>query len=295
MTILTGCLLLLASIAGHTEYWVMLVNRTHSLGISYLILKAFRKLHDLAVVLFAAFVIWKLGVCPNGLLTGGTFAGQPRWAQNLLLFTIPGTIPLIVGILRWHLVMKRDFHRTDSSRTYDVSAPAVTPSAGNNVKGTRMHLSRLFPLNEIYHLQINEKSVHLSGEVGSSSEFRQEVKNTSPIRIVHFSDLHFVGCPGEGYYQWLFDRAMEMKPDVFAFTGDLIDDPTLLPLACRLLKPLTEIAPCFFVLGNHDWRFDSSEIRKQVEQTGWIDVSGNAITLKLADRNIVICGTERPW
>ncbi len=50
MSVVLGWLMFLASLAGHTEWWIIAVNRSHALPIQATKLRKFRTLHDVAVV-----------------------------------------------------------------------------------------------------------------------------------------------------------------------------------------------------------------------------------------------------
>ena len=299
MTTAIGFFIILAGIIGQNGYWVMDINRLHSLRIDYRLLKVTRKIHDLAVLAYPVWLVWQAGICDQGLLTGSRFVDQPAWIRWTIACTIPGVVPWLLGMLRWQLKHKHAFKKSDHSNKVNLLSSKTLPPPVGNVKGDRWHVSRLFPLNEIYHLDVNQKSVIVSrsSKRPKSKQPLNDASNSTSniIRVVHFSDVHFVGCPGEGYYRWLFDQAAAMKPDAFAFTGDLIDDPSLLPLACELLGNLVHVAPCFFVLGNHDWRYDFDSIRQQIIETGWIDVAGRSLSVELNGHQVVVSGNELPW
>lgn len=94
------------------------------------------------------------------------------------------------------------------------------------------------------------------------------------LRILHLSDLHFIGTPGTAYYEFVVRTAMQQQADLILFSGDLIDRPELLDAAVRTLQPLTSLAPCCFVLGNHDWRYDFEEVRRRLQASGWAQRGG---------------------
>lgn len=289
MHLLMGWLLAVLSIAGHTEWWIMTVNRSHALRIRSKTLRKFRTLHDVAVLGYPFFLLWLLGFGPNSLLTGGSFVDQSAAVQWLLIVTISGCVPLVMGILRWQLVRSRQFHHSHERERHDVLTISMTDSARQNVRGPRKHMSQLWPWNEIFHLEVNTKSVRLP-QLAAKSE-----PGSQPLRLVHLTDLHFVGCPGEDYYRFLVAQAAAMEPDAFVFTGDLIDDMNLLEVAVRILKPLTEKAPCYFILGNHDWKFDFEHIRTTLAESGWKCVTGRYDIVTLGSRKILLAGSEQPW
>lgn len=78
-------------------------------------------------------------------------------------------------------------------------------------------------------------------------------KLSQPLRILHFSDLHFEFPLDKQDFQSLTDQMNALRPDLICFTGDLADHPSspitkIIPLLRQLTAPLGKFA----VLGNHD-------------------------------------------
>ena len=71
------------------------------------------------------------------------------------------------------------------------------------------------------------------------------------LRIVQISDVHGkeFGVGNEN----LLQKVAELEPDVIAITGDLIDHESQLDMVPALAKGLAEIAPTYYVTGNHEW------------------------------------------
>ena len=286
---LIGWLLLIASIAGHTEWWVMLVNRSHALRISSTRLRKFRTLHDLAVLSYPFILLWLTGTGPASLLFGGRFSQQSSFLQGLLIVTIAGCIPLLLGMYRWHWIRHPQFKHKNTATRHDVLSSASSEAERIAVRGPRRHPSQLWPLNEIFHLEVNTKAVRVMQTIRKGKATR------TPLRLAHLSDLHFIGCPGPGYYQFLVKRVIDLQPDLILFTGDLIDEIALLPEAIDILRPLLSVAPCYFILGNHDWKYEHELIRSQFAASGWRCVTGRSEILRVGDYQILLAGSEQPW
>jgi predicted MPP superfamily phosphohydrolase len=304
MSLLSGLITLTASCAGHAEWWIQLVNRSHAFPVPHQTLRKVRYCHDAAVLLYPFVLLWLAGFGPAGLLTGGTLAQQSYAVKWLLGLTIPGIIPLAGGMLRWQFQHHRLFHQADSVQIYDLkklsqdqavknqtiqNRPTESPVIQGDLEGPRRSILRIVPGNQMFHLEINHKTVPIRRKVTPSGN------KQIPLRIVHFSDLHFVGCPGEAYYRWAFQQARELRGDAYVFTGDLIDVPDLIPMAVDILGGLTESAPCFFVLGNHDWRHDYQAVRRMLVQKGWIDLGSRSTICQLRNRSVLLAGSEYPW
>ena len=74
-----------------------------------------------------------------------------------------------------------------------------------------------------------------------------------PLRLLHISDLHASAVVSLGYIGQAIEVALKFQPDLICVTGDFIthffDDAVGY---ARILRRLSDAAPCFAVLGNHD-------------------------------------------
>ena len=73
------------------------------------------------------------------------------------------------------------------------------------------------------------------------------------IRIVHLSDIHndLFGKENKD----LVEKVKKAQPEIIFITGDLIDSRrTNINRALALVKELVEIAPIYYVSGNHEAR-----------------------------------------
>ena len=116
------------------------------------------------------------------------------------------------------------------------------------------------------------------------------------LSLVQLSDLHLRGAVSRAYFEAVCEAAAALKPDLFVFTGDLLDDMTLLDWLPTTLGKLSAPLGQFFVLGNHDWYLDAPAIRRELERLGWTDLAGRGVSLtQPAAPPIVLCGDETPW
>jgi predicted MPP superfamily phosphohydrolase len=116
------------------------------------------------------------------------------------------------------------------------------------------------------------------------------------LSLVQLSDLHFRGAVTRAYFEAVCEQAAALKPDLFVFTGDLLDDPKLIEWLSATLGKLTAPQGQYFILGNHDWYLDSAAIRHELERLGWTDLAGHCVSLRKHDAApVVLCGDETPW
>lgn len=268
----------------------MLVNRLHAFPIRASHLRRFRTLHDLAVPTYPLALAALSHFHPPNLAATLQFSRFPEPLQLLVLLTSAFSIPLAAGILRWQVSGKHRFHDATRKQLVNLHKQAanLSPAAADAVAGIPKRLAKLWPWNEFLQLELNHKTLH----VPSSSTSPNQLPT---LRILHLSDLHFTGTPGLEFYRRVVELALQQPTDAVMFTGDLIDDPQLLPAAVEILKPLTQIAPCWFVLGNHDWRYNHELIRQTLEDSGWQSAAGRQIPAQIRGLNLLIAGSERPW
>lgn len=100
-------------------------------------------------------------------------------------------------------------------------------------------------------------------------------KEFNGFTIAHLSDLHNEEIKG------VIPELTEAKPDIIVITGDIIDGEGM-DVTLRFAKDVTQIAPCYYVTGNHESRI-SQEIYAVLE-TGLKDAG---ITV-LHDEKILI-------
>ena len=289
MNLYAGIALLLLACVGNATWWAILVNRTHSFRIHTTCLKCVRKLHDAGVMLFPAIAFWFMGFGQPGLLRGG-FVTDLSWIlQATLYFTLCGMVPFAWSVARWQTRRDPQELVEVTSQSFDVLNDSQADSEKQLVRGERAPFLSRFPLNEIYRLEVTRKRLRLTGRQSNGVESRRT------IRVAHFSDTHFVGCPGKGFFEFATDRLCELQPDIFVFTGDLMDDESLFPWASEMFSRLASVAPGYSILGNHDWRLDHSGIRQRIVDTGWVDIGEQQMEIRVADATLVIAGTEAPW
>src|SRR6185503_13727334 len=74
-----------------------------------------------------------------------------------------------------------------------------------------------------------------------------------PLKLLHLSDLHASRVVALDYIESAISRALAWKPDVICVTGDFITQRfTQTKDYTNLLRRISDAAPCFATLGNHD-------------------------------------------
>ena len=113
-------------------------------------------------------------------------------------------------------------------------------------------------------------------------------------RIAQVSDLHNAEF-GEGN-QRLLDMLREAKPDMIAITGDLIDSrKTNIAVALAFAKEAIQIAPCYYVSGNHEARVSGyRELKTGLVAAGVTVLEDELAEIKVSGESITIIGVNDP-
>ncbi len=118
------------------------------------------------------------------------------------------------------------------------------------------------------------------------------------FRIVQLSDLHMREY-GEDNSR-LIEKVSELQPDIIVLTGDFADKlHGNLGSQSQVLAPtfqgLAEIAPCYFVSGNHEWASgDIENLRTVLKDCGIKYLHNEFVLLERDGDSIILAGVEDP-
>jgi predicted MPP superfamily phosphohydrolase len=113
------------------------------------------------------------------------------------------------------------------------------------------------------------------------------------FRVVSLSDVHAAQFGKDN--RRLIAAVSDARPDIIAITGDVIDSDGQLGIVDTLVVGLLEIAPVYYVTGNHEW--DSGDIKNLLgllERRGVTVLRNGYELLERGDGAIVLAGTDDP-
>jgi predicted MPP superfamily phosphohydrolase len=94
-------------------------------------------------------------------------------------------------------------------------------------------------------------------------------------RIVHLSDLHNKRFGRR--QERLVKKIDNARPDIIVFTGDLIDSRhSDIEASLELIRQIVNIAPVYYVTGNHEWRSGRVEFLSKVLKDNGVHVLQSA-------------------
>ena len=113
-------------------------------------------------------------------------------------------------------------------------------------------------------------------------------------RIAHVSDLHNAEM-GDGNEK-LLAMLREAELDMIAITGDMIDSRnTDVEVALNFAEKAMQIAPCYYVTGNHEARVSEyDELKAGLEACGVIILENEREQIEMSGEFITILGVDDP-
>lgn len=113
-------------------------------------------------------------------------------------------------------------------------------------------------------------------------------------RIAHVSDLHNAEM-GDGNEK-LLAVLREAEVDIIAITGDMIDSRnTDVEVALAFAEKAVQIAPCYYVTGNHEARVSEyDELKAGLEAYGVFVLENERMQIEMSGEFIAILGVDDP-
>lgn len=121
----------------------------------------------------------------------------------------------------------------------------------------------------------------------------KKVKNE--LIIAQISDLHNTSFGKHN--KTLVNKIKDIKPDIIAITGDLIDSSkTNITVAMNFINQAVKIAPIYYVPGNHEaWnQSDYSTLKDKLKKAGVVVLEGEDKEITVKDNKISLLGITDP-
>lgn len=114
------------------------------------------------------------------------------------------------------------------------------------------------------------------------------------FRIVQVSDLHNAEI-GEGNEK-LLTTLQDAQPNIIVLTGDLIDSrKTKVDVALEFAEQAMQIAPCYYVTGNHEARVQEyTALKEGLTSLGVVVLEDTSTKIELNGESITLIGVNDP-
>ncbi len=115
----------------------------------------------------------------------------------------------------------------------------------------------------------------------------------TPIRIALVTDTH--SCVFADDQQEIATILKTEQPDVIALAGDIIDDDLPFQRGFETVKNFPDIAPTFYVTGNHEfWSEQADRIKKTMSALGIEVLAGDIRTIQVQGQELSVAGVDDP-
>lgn len=135
---------------------------------------------------------------------------------------------------------------------------------------------------------LENNMVELNSYTVSSSKLPKDFN----LKIAQISDFHNCKLGKEA-----LEQLKKSSPDIIVITGDLIDSRKTKPdIALDFIKEVIQIAPCYYVSGNHEARIKSEyeNFKSQMLECGVIVLENEATIIKVNETEINLIGLADP-
>lgn len=119
-------------------------------------------------------------------------------------------------------------------------------------------------------------------------------KSFDGFRIAQVSDVHNTEI--EKNNEKLIYTLKDAKPDIIVITGDMIDSRrTRVDVALKLAQKIVDIAPCYYVSGNHESRVvEYNELKAGLIELGINVLEDSKVEIELLGERIMLIGVDDP-
>lgn len=125
------------------------------------------------------------------------------------------------------------------------------------------------------------------------------------LKVLHLSDIHYSSTVSTKYITKVFSKALANKPDLILLTGDYITDHIINKQEyIGALKILSNSAPTFAILGNHDGGIWSSKhngystndsVSSLLKKANIQILQNETVSLSIKNRSLLIGGVGDLW
>jgi predicted MPP superfamily phosphohydrolase len=279
MTIALVWTALVLAALGHALFWSGLVNRIHAWGGPRRVIKALTLLCGVAFVVLPILILAR--TWPPSLPRFNPFNSYLSIQYYLTACTAIGGASLIVK--PWI-----ESKRADSTvlKSWSHDRRDIAKALGRKpLAGAVARSLGALPGNECLTLSIDRKQLALP-------RLPAELEG---LTIAHLSDLHMTGRLDADFFSYVARQVNDLRPDVIAITGDIIENDACREWLDESLGQLCAPLGVYFILGNHDSFIDPNETRDALIKAGLVSLTGRWVKAHWNGAAVTLGGNELPW
>lgn len=144
----------------------------------------------------------------------------------------------------------------------------------------------------VVYLYLENTSLEISYYDIVSDKIPKEFNN---FKIIQISDYH--NSKSKKLNEDLIDAIKNEKPNIIVITGDFIDSRnTNIDVSIDLIKNIKEVAPIYYVTGNHESGIIKSyeELKEKMQEQNVIVLENETDVIEIEDSKINIIGINDP-
>lgn len=264
---------------GHGFLWTGFVNRMHGLRGPRPVIKILTLFSVAAFALIPAAIAWDA-------LQAGAGPFEPFSRRDIASVYL--WLALAIGAVAVPTKLWVERQRYDRSviKKWTAEVRDVAKNIGHEPYAGWVSKSlACIPLNESLKLSIDRKRLALP-------RLPEELEG---LTIVHLSDLHMTGRLDRAFYEVLTRTVNDLRPDVIAITGDIIENAECWPWLQATIGQLCAPLGVYYILGNHDAFVDVSETRRLLDGAGFTCLSSRWLRADWNGVAVTLGGNEMPW
>lgn len=142
-----------------------------------------------------------------------------------------------------------------------------------------------------FYLNFENITLQVTNYDISDSKIPEEFNNYKIIQISDFHNNTLTKLSSD-----LLKEIKEQEPNIIVITGDLIDSrKTDVNIAIKFLKEIKDIAPIYYVTGNHEARLSEyKKLKEEMNNLGINVLENQAIEIQQNDALLNLIGVEDP-
>jgi predicted MPP superfamily phosphohydrolase len=268
------------ALVGHGFLWAGVVNRLHGFRGPRPIIKALTVVSVLAFVGLPLAGLWQWLTVAEANVS--ELVRQGGWSVWYGL-ACAGVGVASLAVKPW--VERQRYDRRTVMEWKSERRDAPKHASAPTLVGPYARLLGSMPGNEVLALSIDRKRLavpRLPAELDG-------------LTIAHLSDFHMTGRIGRDYFAHVARVVNELRPDVIAITGDIIEHESCRPWLADSLGQLCAPLGVYFVLGNHDEFVDADRTRAMLVDLGLTCLSGRWVRAEWNGVPVRLGGNELPW
>ncbi len=108
------------------------------------------------------------------------------------------------------------------------------------------------------------------------------------LKVVQISDLHINTLLRTEYIQKVISQSNALSPDIIVLTGDIVDaKSTFIAEKINLLKNLKAKYGIYYVLGNHEYFYNTKEILENLKNNGLVILNNTSSTIISSQKPLI--------